>query len=378
MGAALSPSRARQRILMTTDAVGGVWTYALELARELVAAGIEVHLAVLGPAPSSEQLRAAANIAPFQSHARGGGRLEGMDDPWSDVASAGEWLLELCDSIEPMVVHLNDYSHASLPWRCPCIVVAHSCVCTWWRSVKKEPAPLRYEEYRRRLADGLAAAAAIVAPTNAFRDQFIEEHGLCCTVETVPNARSAEMFSPGKKKPRILSAGRLWDEGKNLALLDRIASRVRMEIVIAGGTELENVSRFETRALRCLGKLDQAAVSRELATAAIYAAPALYEPFGLAILEAGLSGCALVLSDIPTLRENWAGCARFVPANDEEAWITTLNELCENETELERLQSLARARALTFTTARQGLAYRQLYRAVSTGFAAHSPRPAFA
>ncbi len=37
----------------------------------------------------------------------------------------------------------------------------------------------------------------------------------------------------------------------------------------------------------------------------------LYEPFGLSVLEAALSGCALVLGDIPSLRENWDGAADF-------------------------------------------------------------------
>ncbi len=34
--------------------------------------------------------------------------------------------------------------------------------------------------------------------------------------------------------------------------------------------------------------------------------PARYEPFGLSVLEAALSGCALVLGDIPSLRESGA------------------------------------------------------------------------
>ncbi len=46
--------------------------------------------------------------------------------------------------------------------------------------------------------------------------------------------------------------------------------------------------------------------------AAIFAHPARYEPFGLAVLEAAMAGCALVLGDIPTLRELWDGAAVFV------------------------------------------------------------------
>ena len=41
------------RLVLTTDAVGGVWTYATDLARGLSARGVEVTLAVLGQLESS-------------------------------------------------------------------------------------------------------------------------------------------------------------------------------------------------------------------------------------------------------------------------------------------------------------------------------------
>ena len=50
---------AQLRILMTTDAVGGVWTYALDLARGLAALDIETVLAAMGPDPDAAQADAA-------------------------------------------------------------------------------------------------------------------------------------------------------------------------------------------------------------------------------------------------------------------------------------------------------------------------------
>src|SRR5919202_6048599 len=59
-GRMLRPLNARpERVLMTTDAVGGVWTYALDLAAGLAAEGIETRLVGLGPRPSERQLEAA-------------------------------------------------------------------------------------------------------------------------------------------------------------------------------------------------------------------------------------------------------------------------------------------------------------------------------
>ena len=60
---------------------------------------------------------------------------------------------------------------------------------------------------------------------------------------------------------------------------------------------------------------------------AIYASPARYEPFGLGVLEAALSSCALVLGDSPTLREPWSDAALFVPPDDHDALLTALADV---------------------------------------------------
>src|SRR3546814_4918927 len=84
-----------------------------------------------------------------------------------------------------------------------------------------------------------------------------------------------------------------------------------------------------------------------LGRATFFALPARYEPFGLAVLEAALSGCALVLGDIPTLRELWDGVAAFVPPGDIEALEDVLTQLIadpdlRSEEHTSELQSLMR------------------------------------
>src|SRR3954469_10125574 len=123
-----------RKVLMTTDAVGGVWTYTLDLARALNRRGIDVTIAGMGPRPSS--------IPTDQNIQWGDYKLEWQDDPWKDVDRAGEWLLSLGS---PDVVHLNGYAHATLPWKCPKIVVCHSCVLSWWRAVHGVDAPCEWD-----------------------------------------------------------------------------------------------------------------------------------------------------------------------------------------------------------------------------------------
>ena len=126
---------------MTADGVGGVWPYALDLASALEARGVSATLAVMGPPLAADQIAEARGRG--VTAIEGGFRLEWMDDPWDDVAAAGEWLLALERQVSPDVVHLNGYCHAALPWSAPAVVVGHSCVRSWWRAVHGEDAPPR-------------------------------------------------------------------------------------------------------------------------------------------------------------------------------------------------------------------------------------------
>jgi glycosyltransferase involved in cell wall biosynthesis len=103
-------------------------------------------------------------------------------------------------------------------------------------------------------------------------------------------------------------------------------------------------------------------LAERLATSAIYALPARYEPFGLSALEAGLSGCALVLGDIPTLREVWGAAAMFVPPDDHAALAETLDGLISNSALRADLAQRARSRAENFSPARVAAGYLEAYR----------------
>src|SRR5690606_29485284 len=134
----LRPAPPRQaesmRVLMSADTVGGVWTYALELSRALCGRGDQVLLATLG-LPDRGQQRAAAEVEGL-TLACGDFPLEWMPEPWEALERAGDWLLGLATGFEPDVVHLNHYCHGHLPWSAPCLVVAHSCVSSWYEAVR--------------------------------------------------------------------------------------------------------------------------------------------------------------------------------------------------------------------------------------------------
>jgi hypothetical protein len=122
------------RILMTADTIGGVWTYAMELARALGEEGVEVILASMGELATSEQRREAGAIGNLEL-VESRYRLPWMDHPWEDVRLAGDWLLDLAARTTPDLIHLNEPVHGSLSWPAPTLAVAHSCVVSWWEAV---------------------------------------------------------------------------------------------------------------------------------------------------------------------------------------------------------------------------------------------------
>jgi glycosyltransferase involved in cell wall biosynthesis len=290
-------------------------------------------------------------------------RLEWMADPWDDVDRAGDWLLKIAERFHPDLIHLNGYSHASLAWDAPVLIVAHSCVLSWWRAVKNEEAPARYDEYRVRVSAGLAAADLVVAPSAAMRDALALHYGKHGRCIVIPNGRDARWFVFDEKASFVFSCGRIWDEAKNLRLLDEIAPHVPWPIELAGDCQHPGGSTVALRNVRCLGKLAPHEIERQLSRAAIFVLPARYEPFGLSVLEAGLSGCALVLGDIPSLRETWSGAAIFVPPDDPTALANALNSLIENRQRREHFAQRARARALGFSPHRMATEYIAAYRA---------------
>jgi glycosyltransferase involved in cell wall biosynthesis len=178
----------------------------------------------------------------------------------------------------------------------------------------------------------------------------------------IPNGTDLDAFSPRPKRQVVMAAGRLWYKAKNTALLDDIAGDLDWPVEIAGETAHPEAGSVRLSAARPLGLLTRAEMAERLGAAAIFAAPARYEPFGLGILEAAASGCALALGDIPSLRENWDGAALFVSPDDPAAWRNGLCELIADAALRQRLGAAARDRAANFPRRMMAVRYAALYR----------------
>lgn len=349
-------------ILMTTDTVGGVWTYCMELCRSLQPYGVIFHLvatgAVLQPWQRKE-IEQLDNVQLYESTHK----LEWMSDPWNDIEDSGEWLLQLERQVEPDIIHLNSYSYGSLPFDTPKIIVAHSDVLSWYHAVKQENPPAEWNEYYTRVKAGLRKSDMIIAPSNWMWQTIKQNYQPSAEYKIIYNGRTEDIFKPSTKQNTVISLGRVWDEAKNVQLLADAAPAINWPVKIAGEAKFED-ERLEihSRNVNYLGKLSTKEVAEELSTASIYVLPAKYEPFGLSAVEAALSGCALVLGDIQSLREIWGDAAIYVNTDNVKALAETVNNLITNKTLLQEYAFKSREWAKQYSAERFTSEYLQLYK----------------
>ena len=347
------------KLLLTTDAVGGVWTYARTLAEALATEGVDVTVALIGPGdPDARDLTVV----------RVPGTLDWLADDAGQVLATGAMLADLARTEGADIVQLNTPAwRAGVDWPVPVVAVAHSCVGTWWQACRRGPLPAD-QEWRATLhAEGLRRADVTVAPTAAHAAATAALYRVQAPV-VVANGRALPLPAPSAHAPfrTAFSAGRLWDEGKGMDVLDEAAAVTATPVRAAGATAGPAGGRIGFRHIQSLGVLSGAALGAELAARPIFVSPARYEPFGLAILEAAGAGCPLVLADIPSLRELWHDAALFVAPGDAAGFAAAIDALAADPAAAALWGARARGRASRYTPDTQAALMLGLYRAALT------------
>jgi len=344
------------RVLMTTDMIGGVWTFTRELAAGLLDRGCCVAIASIGPSPTAAQRRWIEEQLDFWPDqfvfACNDAPLEWMPDNHRALTVGGRFLMSLSNAFRPDVFLSSQYCFGALPISVPKIVVAHSDVLSWAKACRPhglEPSDW-LEQYCSIVSDGIGQADAVVAPTLWMLEALAEEFSPLPEAYVIPNGCA---IPPGRVEPlrkvQAVTAGRLWDEAKNLQTLEEIKSAIP---IIAAG-EIPREIRGHARPsgnLRLTGHLDHADLLKLFRQSMIYICASVYEPFGYSAVEAALCGCLVIANDIPSLREVWGDHALFF--DDEDSLSTLLTLLKENPSFRARARRRSLARAMQFTSRR--------------------------
>jgi glycosyltransferase involved in cell wall biosynthesis len=240
------------------------------------------------------------------------------------------------------------------------VIGAHSCVNSWAIACKDTAwlSQPRWRPYTKWLAAGLNHAQAWVCPSRALHDVMVDLYHPRSPGFVIWNGTPQTESAQAEKEILILAAGRMWDSAKNLSLLKRAAGKLKWPILVAGPADDAHDCGS---AIRLLGQLRHAELHRLMHRAAIFASPALYEPFGLSVLEAASAGCALVLSDIASFRELWDEAALFIDPTDDDALRRALIELCSDASKRTALQQAALARSRNYSVRRMVDSYVAFY-----------------
>lgn len=347
------------RILMTLDAVGGVWQHALDLAHGLRDRGVSVVLAGLGPPPDAERRAAAQAVGPVEW---GDAPLDWLAPSPRALSSVAPWLDRVAARHGVDMLHLNLPTQAvGLTSALPVLAMSHSCLATWFAAVRGTDVPPDLAWQRDWTARGLRGAGAVVAPSQAHADALVRCHGPLPRLVVVPNS-SRTAPSTGPRRSRIVAVGRWWDDGKNGAVLDAAAARSDWPVQMIGALSGPDGSGLSPLHAQRAGALSHGRTLSAIGRAGIFCAPSLYEPFGLAVLEAARAAVPLVLADIPTFRELWHDAAVFFDPRDPQALAHALNALARDPVARATLGPLAQARAAGLTPDAQVDAMLHLYR----------------
>jgi len=352
------------RILLTTDTIGGVWTFTKELTTELLQRGHAVALVSLGREPSHEQQAwcAAQNMAhgsSFQFTASNA-PLEWMEKNESVFTQGAGVLLRVAKQFRPDLLHSSQFCFGALSLDIPKLVTAHTDVLSWADACR--PRGLErsrwLHQYRSLVTQGLQACDAIASPTRWMAMELARHYDDLPPSYLIRNGRSLEPPESRLRTVQAVTVGPLWDEAKNIEMLRTVNSPI--PIYVAGERRCGSsmAPRQMGRAI-LLGSLPQSTLLTLFAHSSIYIATSIYEPFGIAPLEAALCGCAVVANDIASLREVWGDHALYFDGPRSLSML--LQQLNRDEGQLAQARQRSLARAHELTARRMADGYEAVY-----------------
>ena len=356
------------RVLMTTDTIGGVWTFTKELSRELLESGCATAMVSLGRKPSTGHRawvdqQTAAWGAEFRFEAADA-PLEWMEDNGRAFTEPEKLLRRVAEEFGADLLLSSQFCFGALDCEMPRIVVAHSDVLSWADACRAEGLQdsAWLQTYSDLVQRGLRRADAVVAPTRWMLDAVAGHFQLPAEQRVIANGRTiASSGADSGRKLQAVTAGRLWDEAKNLRMLEHVRSP--MPLLIAGEVEHESSRlRVQGSTTTFVGALNEEALLNLFCESSVYVCTSLYEPFGLAPLEAALCGCAVLAKDIAPLREVWGGAASYF--SGAQSLSELLARLSTDSKLLQEAQSRSRRRAREFSSRKMTDKYIELFRSM--------------
>jgi glycogen synthase len=352
-------SRLPLKILMTSDTLSGVWANSIELAQALSKNGHQIALATMGRPLSTKQhweIEQILGVTLFERPFK----LEWMDNPWSDLEAAGEWLLCLEQQLQPHLIHLNGYAHGALPWQAPTVIAGYPCALSWRQGIKSRTAlpTWKLQHYIKR---SLQTADIVLAPNQATLSALKRDYGPLPHSRLAPHGRRSSPLECHKKELFVLTMGGVEHRTESIATLETVAPMLPWPIGLADEENGFAGHSLQLHHLKQLGSLSFEQLMPWIDRASIFTSLAPAGPFDVPTLEAALAECALVLADRPDLRQVWGDAALYVPPEDPAALEVALVLLMIDPMYRQIMTKRARRQAQRLASEHMAVNYLALY-----------------
>jgi len=363
------------RTLITADALGGVWHYATTLAITLAERhAVHVLLVTCGQAPSTDQLSVLQNAGRGRSvqveHEHIDAPLEWQHAEKEQYRQLREAVLTMALNWRASIIHANEHHFGEIGnTGMPVVVVSHSDLCSWEAAVHAKAPAVVEEQYVQRVRAGLENASLVIAPSAFVAGSLSRWYGFSGVVRVLPHGvQEAEVTGRQPRTVDAMMAGRLWDEGKNAHCFERAVEGLATGVYAAAGPLQGPGAAFVPASdrLSYTGALAHQELRALFSQSKLFVSPALYDPFGLVVVEAALAGCGLILADIASYRQLWGDTAVYFPPNEPLALRRIIQVILHDPESQQRLAHAAgeHARAL-YSADRMAEAYLATYQRIA-------------
>ncbi|GAB6096092.1 glycosyltransferase [Desulfatiferula olefinivorans] len=283
-----------------------------------------VHLALFGREPLSFSIPGMSDVMPYPSS-----RFSDLEPSQIDAyLTVFEGIIRgAVQENPPDIIHSNHlWLMSALARRMfPHIPMVVSCHGTDLRQFYNCP------HLRRHIMDEIPKIDAVLALTGHQKKQICEMFGLNGdTVHVVPSGYDPALFYPAPKPQpppfSMVYAGKL-SESKGVPLLIESLAHERLRhrpitLTLAGsgaGAEADlcmALAEAQGKRASCLGPLSPSDLAKKMRSSHLFVLPSFFEGLPLVLIEALASGCRIVATDLPGIRELVAdlppGCGELI------------------------------------------------------------------
>jgi glycogen(starch) synthase len=351
------------KILFTVDPLGAGWSHTAMIARALARRDEDILLMSFGAEPSPGRRAEAEADGVRLVHIP----IHGPSTDSVFIATARDALKMMVDEWQPAVVQIDRCAFGDLDLEVPKLLTVAA------------DRTARVSRGRGPARKGLLGADAVVSPTRALAEEISRRFEYRRPISVIqPGIEMGDLpvsvTATRRSKAGVMFYGRVDEKADGFDLLLDSTRLLGGEVPLRiGGEGVRPLLPGWVTDAGFFGAEERAVA---FGRAEIAVLPSRDEPFGLLSIEAALSGCALLLSDIPTYRELWHGAAVLVKPEDPRALADALQSLLADARRRDECARLCRARALSgFGADRAVEEHRDVYRRIKRTWAKKAGGP---